>query len=397
LCIDIPVEFLLLSRGAHQLTCEVVIVSSDDRVLCGDMGLVAVQVSGDASKDAESSAAGSDATLPVAAGSSIELESIDIDSSWTFGGEESIRVQATFCPTNTSRQIAELAAGRVGELFSPYRVEISVEREDGYLLLQAFSDALGMGFKPVTRSVCVEGHSGFAEHSVVANFSKEEILGWSFGSDGQRGITKLRLFARVRALSLSGEVLASESKEFYVKPLSGGGRRVVEVGVSRPQIVDVVAFTYAQTSRVSCRSLVNMPHGRMLEEGVTLVGSLLLASGERKQIVSRRIAAQQSAAWVRQQMGLSQVPVECEYVLTPGESSPPQIEFSLVSAYNEVLQTVRHDVRVAGVLADVEGSGESSLETESEQASFSADTFGSHAASEPETRSGRGLFSWLRR
>ena len=121
---------------------------------------------------------------------------------WRFGAEEGVRVQATFCPKNASKQLADLAAGRVGELFSPYRVEVSIEREDGHLLLQAFSDSLGMSFKPVTRGVCVEGHSGFAEHSIVANFKREELLGWYFGNEPQRANSKIRLFARVRALAL---------------------------------------------------------------------------------------------------------------------------------------------------------------------------------------------------
>jgi hypothetical protein len=397
LCIDIPVEFLLLARGTHCLTCEVVIVSSDDRVLCGDMGLVTVHVSGDGANAADASQLSGENALPVASGSSIELESMDVDAAWLFGGEESIRIQATLCPTNTARQIAELAAGRVGELFSPYRIEIAIEREDGYLLLQAFSDPLGMGFKPVTRSVCVEGHSGFAEHSVVANFAKEEILGWSCGIDGQRAQSKLRLFARVRALSLSGDVLVSEGKEFFVKPLAGGGRRVVEVGLSRPHIVDVVAFTYAQTSRVSCRVLVNMPHGRILEEGVILSGALVMANGERQPIVKRRIGAQQSAAWVRQQMGLSQIPIECEHTVGTGESFPEEVEFTLLSAYDEVLQTVCHRVRVAGVLAAVDDNSDSAHEGEDIISSKAGDIFNAGAASEPQTAEHKGIFSWFRR
>jgi hypothetical protein len=138
LCIDIPVEFLLLQAGTHNLTCEVVIVSADDRVLCGDMGLVTVQVAGEASKNQslESTRDVRDASLPATLqpGHMIELESLEVDSSWQFSGEDCVRVQATFCPKDASRQIVELAAGRVGELFAPYRAEISLEREDGHVL-----------------------------------------------------------------------------------------------------------------------------------------------------------------------------------------------------------------------------------------------------------------------
>lgn len=401
LCIDIPLEFLLLEAGTHNLTCEVVIVSADDRVLCGDMGLVTVQVAGESAKqdNSESDREDRDAALSTAMqpGHMIELESLEVDSAWQFSGEECVRVQATFCPKDASRQIMELAAGRVGELFAPYRAEISLEREDGHVLLQAFSDSLGMGFKPVTRGVCIEGHSGFSEHSVVANFRKDEILGWSFGVENHRGISKLRLFARVRALSLNGEVFIDETKEFFVKPISDGGRQVVEVGIPVPRIVDIVAHTYVQTSRLSCRALLNVPAGRFLEEGMTIVATLVSDVSAKEQIFKRRIASSRTATWVRQQIGLTQLGIEFEHAVSSNPSSDLKIDISLLSPYDEVLHTLRQGVRVAGVLVDADAGANGASERDGSSLTEDLHSSSLHAADGVNDGAGRGLLSWLRR
>jgi hypothetical protein len=398
--IDIPVEFLLLSSGTHALTCEVVIVSADERILCGDMGMVSVHVAGDKGvrsghADDGIRAAGSLALAPAA--SVIELESIEIDPAWVFGGEEGVRVQATFSPKNSSKQLADLAAGRVGELFSPYRVEVSIEREDGHLLLQAFSDSLGMSFKPVTRGVCVEGHSGFAEHAIVANFKREELLGWYFGSEAQRANSKIRLFARVRALSLNGEVFLSESKEFFVRPLTGGGKHVVEVGTSSPRIVDIAANTYVQTARLSSRVLINIPHGRHLEEGITVAFTLLKNDGSRERVYKHRLVSHHSAAWVRQQMGLSQVPVEYEHNLDEGNAAGLRVECSLISAYNEVLHTVQQEVKAVGILADAEEASRTAQSDSVASVLASSDLLSVNEQDVEEKAPAKGIFSWFKR
>jgi hypothetical protein len=402
LCIDIPVEFLLLAAGAHNLTCEVVIVSSEDRVLCGDMGPLTVHVAQEAKKDsaADEVTALRDTSAPavVQPGHVIELESLEIDPTWQLAGEECVRVQATFCPKDASRQIMELAAGRVGELFAPYRAEISIEREDGHVLLQAFSDSFGMGFKPVTRGVCIEGHTGFTEHSVVANFRKDEVLGWSFGTQMHRGVAKLRLFARVRALSLVGEVFLDESKEFFVKPLVDGGRQVVEVRTPLPTIVDIVAHTYVQTPRLSCRTLVNVPAGRFLEEGLTIACRLLSDDGSSEYICKRRMSTSRTATWVRQQVGLTQLAVEFEHTLSASPAAGLTLEIALISAYDEVLHSVRQGIRVAGVLVETEGATKN-IEHDNNVVSRGDDT-PSGMQDEPhraDRSGGRGVLAWFRR
>lgn len=384
LCVDIPVEFLMLDPGCHNLTCEVVIVSSDDRVLCGDIGLVTAEVPGAQS----SSGADSDAQEREK-DAGIELRTLEIDPAWLFGGEESVKIEAIFAPTNASRHIADLASGRVGELFKPYRVEVSIEREDGHLLLQAFSDSLGMGFKPVTRGVCVEGASGFSTQAVVANFAKDEILGWSLGPDGSRGLSKVALVARVRALSLAGEEIVSQSREFFIKPPAASEPRVVDVGAIMPCVADATASLIPQTNRVACRAVVNVPRGRMLEQGLQVACALQAAGKKPVEVFRRRLGSSQRTAWARQQVGLSHT--ACEFECDAGGESAESLSLvvSLISAANEVIQTVRQPVRLASVLIDSHG-GEGAHEGAS-------DSDGSLDAQEAGGRKGgRGIFSWFK-
>lgn len=360
LCIDIPVEFLLLAAGTHEITCELVVVSADDRVLCGDMSRVVVHVPDRLSHTAAQRESGS-VSLKGSTGAgahgraSINLDGVEIDSAWQCGGDDCIRVQATFSPHSQAEQLADLAAGRVGELFAPYRVEISLEREDGHVLLQAYSDALGMSFKPVTRAVCVDPYTGHTSHTVVANFKREEVLGWSLGIDGGRLTAKARLFARVTAFSLTGDVLVSESKELFVKPLIEGTRQVVRVTQLGARIVDVTAWVNAQGERVTSRALINVPVGDTLDEGVRVQFVLCSPGGGRDVIATKDIPVQQGGVWTRQVTGLCQYAVDCECKLPDGSTGTGRfIEASIVARDGEVLHTVEQAVRAAGVLSEVD-------------------------------------------
>lgn len=354
LCVDIPVEFLLVEEGTKFLTCEVVVVSSDDRVLCGDMGVVDMMRLSQTSPASSSANArdgvGEGQTTPIASG--VEVESLEVDANWVFAGEEAIRVQATFCPKDASRRLAELASGRVGELFSPYRVELSLEREDGHVLLQAFSDPLGISFKPVTRGVCVEGHTGLSEHSVVANFNKAEVLAWSLTWSGERQPAKLKLFVRVSVRDLSGNELATESKEFYVKPTLSNQRKVLPFGAPLPQVIDLVAHTFVQAPKVSCRALVNLPHGRFLNEGYLLNATLVDSTGAKLDTLQRKVAAHRLSGWTKQQIGLSQMAVEWEHVIPAVSTSQLSIALTIQSHQGELFQTVTQAVKSSGVLSE---------------------------------------------
>jgi hypothetical protein len=354
LCVDIPVEFLLVEDGTKFLTCEVVVVSSDDRVLCGDMGVVDMMrlsqtsAAASTSSDRDNVREGQMASIS----SGVEVESLEVDANWVFAGEEVIRVQATFCPKDASRRLAELASGRVGELFSPYRVELSLEREDGHVLLQAFSDPLGISFKPVTRGVCVEGHTGLSEHSVVANFNKGEVLAWSLVWSGERQPAKFKLFVRVSVRDLSGNELATESREFYVKPNVSNQRKVLPFGAPLPQVIDLVAHTFVQAPKVSCRALVNLPHGRFLNEGFLLDAALVDATGRKLDTLQRKVAAHRLSGWTKQQIGLSQMAVEWEHAILSASSSQLSIVLKIQSHQGEILQTVSQPVKSSGLLSE---------------------------------------------
>lgn len=360
LSIDIPVEFLLLNPGSHEITCELVVVSADDRVLCGDMSRVVVHVPNRETRPAVSGETNSSERRITAVqrpdgGVAIDLDSFEIDPAWQFGADDCIRVQTRFVPRNQSKQLADLAAGRVGELFSPYRVEISLEREDGHVLLQAYSDSLGMSFKPVTRAVCVDPYSGHVDNAVVANFNREEVLGWSLGLDGGRVGAKLRLFARVTAFSLAGEVLVSESKECFVKPPSEGGKQVVQVHEPAPTLVDAVAYANAQGERLTSRVLVNLPAGEREDDGVRVQFVLCSPGGRREAIATKELQLQHRGVWTRQVAGLCQYAVECEYQLRDFSAGEGYfVEASLLNRGNEVLHTIQQPVRVAGVLSEVD-------------------------------------------
>jgi hypothetical protein len=379
LCVDIPVEFLLLEPGTHSLTCEVVVVSSDDRILCGDIGLVTVQVPGRIAAAADEGERAKDV--------GIELRTLEVDPAWVFAGEESVRVEAVFAPTNTSRHIADLASGRVGELFKPYRVEISIEREDGHLLLQAFSDPLGMGFKPVTRGVCVESSSGFSSHAIAANFGKDEILGWSLSPDGGRGLQKVALVARVRVLSLTGEELVAQSRDFFIKPPSGNEPKVVDVGAPMPCVTDAVASLIPQTSRIACSVAVNIPRGRALEQGLQLSCALHAAGKKPVEVFRRNLGSAQRAAWARQQVGLGHTLCEFECDAASESADALTLTVSLLSASGEPISSVRQPVRLASVLLG-SGSSPDGMGADSE--------VHDQAASEAQRSSRRSIFSWFK-
>ena len=237
----------------------------------------------------------------------------------------------------------------------PYRVMISLETEDGQLLVSAFSDSLGLGFKPVVRSVCVEGHAGFREHCVVSNFSREEVLSWSFPSEGARAAGKIRLFARVRALTLSGQVFLEESKEFFVRSgASSGGLDNVRSNGRVPQIVDTVAYRFTESSKVVCRTLVNVACNPALHQACQ-IEAMLEAPGEQPKHLGKYgvpLPSSTIVAW--QGLELVQVPLEFEAAIPGlGFSTPYTIKLTLLSRSGAVLETIHQPLGEGGVLSGV--------------------------------------------
>lgn len=359
LAIDIPVEFLQLAPGSHELMCELVIASSDERILCGDMGRVTVRVP---ERDMRVASAGDNASSHDSTRDRavVELKSIEVDPQAWFNGDDSIRVQATVVPSNSGQQLVDVASGRLGELCSPYRVEVSLEREDGHVLLQAFSDSLGMSFKPVTRAVCIEGYSGLAEQTIVTHFPKSEVLGWSVGLEGARVGTKLRLFARVAVCTPEGRAHVCEQREFFLRPLVTGGRKVVQIQAATPCVVDVVSQRYGKSSILSTQILLNIPAGDIFHDGITVQASLVATDGKRFELGKREIRPLHEAVWTRQQVGLSQYMLEFESPLNEAENiDSVQVEVVLCGARGDRLQCVRQPLVTQSLLRD---SGEMSVD-----------------------------------
>lgn len=410
LCIDIPVEFLQLEAGRqHDIICELVIVSGDERVLCGDMSRLSVYVPERGANSSLSSSSTGEVGVrsSVAKIGGVKLDSLDIEPNWDFGGDESIRVGVELSPQSDQRQLMDLAAGRVGELLSPYRVEVSLEKEDGHTLLQAYSDRLGMSFKPVTRSVCIDPYVGQLKHSVVANFKKGEILGWSYGGTGglgvevgARGGAKLRVFARVNVFSLSGELILSESRDLFVKALADSGREIVRIKETPATVVDVVAFLNAQGERLSVRAVINTPAAGRGDEGIMVKFGLISKGGALEGIFSRALSPEERGVWTREVAGLCQYVVDCDYAIPQAARGERLIdsfvEVVLASRGDEPLHRVVQGVKVSGVLSEVD---ENAADFDSEVDSGSVDRGGIFSAGQQgevsESGAGKGFLKRL--
>jgi hypothetical protein len=143
-----------------------------------------------------------------------------------------------------------------------------------------------------------------------------------------------------------------------------------------------------------------MPHGRFLDEGITIVGTLVTAGGQRREVLNRRVASQRSALWIRQQVGLSQLSVECDGILETKLDLPGFVEFKLLSAYDETLQTVRHPVQVSGVLVDAAQDSSHHVEGDHRESARESSVMQAEVPGEGEIvgshRKG-GIFGWFGR
>jgi hypothetical protein len=143
--------------------------------------------------------------------------------------------------------------------------------------------------------------------------------------------------------------------------------------------------------------LINIPHGRHLEEGITVVASLVRPDGGSERIFKHRLASHHSAAWVRQQMGLSQVPIEFEHTLADMNAIGLRVEFSLVSAYNEQLHTAQQDVKAVGILADAEEASRHAHVDSVASVLASSDLLSANEEDVEVKAPSRGILSWFKR
>jgi hypothetical protein len=96
-------------------------------------------------------------------------------------------------------------------------------------------------------------------------------------------------------------------------------------------------------------------------------------------------------------MGLSQIPVEFEYTLADPGAEDLRIECSLLSAYNEVLHTVRQEVRSVGILADAEEVSRHAHVDDVASVLPSSDLLSESEHLVEGKTPAKGLFSWFRR
>lgn len=385
LVFDVPVDYLYLEPGRRSLMCEVVVLSADDRILCGDLAAVDVVAPTPLRKDLPGSSLVSLSTIgPVSNVPQIELESLEVNPAYRFTGDDSVRVQATFCPRGAgSGDLPNVPA----EFSVPYRVIISLEQNDGSPYLQGFSDELGVTYRPVTRSVCVEGSGSERESSVVCNFAHREVRWTNTKADLRQVPGKIQVFVRVRALTLDGQIFIDEAKEIFIKPEQGSDAlKDVQFGEIRPGIVDAVAATYLQSKRFSARILLNLPARVAAREGVTVAAYLPTgAKSERVEIFRSVIAPRHLGMWSRAGLELVQVPVEFEGRLDKGA---PILFFEVIGEFSEVIERLQQQIQVS------EGS------VTSEAVSGSVPD-GSEESSRPkgeglsEAKPARSFFAWL--
>jgi hypothetical protein len=96
-------------------------------------------------------------------------------------------------------------------------------------------------------------------------------------------------------------------------------------------------------------------------------------------------------------MGLSQVPVEFEHSLVDTSARDIQVEFCLVSAFGDVLHTLRQEVRSVGILADAQENA-AHVEADTIASVLSAsDLLEENNKRIEEKGSSKGLFSWFKR
>jgi hypothetical protein len=117
-------------------------------------------------------------------------------------------------------------------------------------------------------------------------------------------------------------------------------------------VIDLVAHTFVQAPKVSCRALVNLPHGRFLSEGFLLEATLVDASGAKLDTLQRKVAAHRLSGWTKQQIGLSQMAVEWEHTIPNASASQLSIMLKIQSHQGEVLQTLSQPVKSSGVLSE---------------------------------------------
>lgn len=338
LSFNIPVEFLLLPSGDHLLTCEVVAMTLDDQILCGDLSQVKVSVPV-SEQEINSSTRVFDGP--------IEVESVDVEPNWKLAEHDVIRIQATLAPRISRDEVALLAVNQMREGATACRVVVSLEREDGATLVEAYSDALGVGVRPVSRAVICDGQSGLAEQIVVCNLLRESVLNLAATSDLRRQ-GKIALKARVRVSSLEGKFLAEETREFFVR-LTNTLQPSLPQYLSDPHshVVDVTTNWHDQPIGLSCRVTCNVSAVRLLERGLMLEVSAGRGPVKGDMLGRYRLPIPGRAFKGLAPSGLVQVALEFDLGQSAVSRLVDNLSISIVSSNGMVLDTVHHPIASA--------------------------------------------------
>jgi hypothetical protein len=409
LAFEVPIEFLHLNPGGHELLCEVVVLSADDRVLCGDIAAVTVSVPSPTvnvpsplrdSRGGELLPANQDSTPRFGISApKVRIDEIEVQPQASFGESESVRVEVRFaCDDDEAGD--ESARYDLSDAANPYRVILSLEHAGG-MVLQSFTDELGLTYRPTSRSVCLEGHVGQRNQSVACNFAHDEIVWGGSARGDQRSLPmKHALIVRVRAVTLDGEVFLEETKEFFVKPeVRNREERALQSGDLRPTIVDVHAVTFLQSSKFSARVYVNVPCQVVTRESVTFAAHLVGVEGSGVKPTAikpfrQKLSPRHLLVWGRAGLDLVHFPIQVEGdigTLDAGDRAPV-LRCELISEFGEVLQRADQVVTVQRAPAAA-AHGQSSREPSRPVSAVRE----SEPQSSPSDRRGKGLLSWLQR
>jgi len=96
-------------------------------------------------------------------------------------------------------------------------------------------------------------------------------------------------------------------------------------------------------------------------------------------------------------MGLSQVPVEFEHTLTDAAPQVLRVEFALSNSFNEVIHTVRQDVRSVGILADAEQVANQNNSDSIASVLSVSELLNENERSIEERAPVKGILSWFKR
>jgi hypothetical protein len=135
---------------------------------------------------------------------------------------------------------------------------------------------------------------------------------------------------------------------------------------------------------LSIRALVNVPANDGFEDSLSLVFALSGADEEERVLGEKRLPLHHDGLWTRQQMGMTQIPIEFDTVVATEERSESSaVRVSLISSVAGELEIVQQSIKATGVLTEADGIESTEGSIFADEAEESQKTFG--ALSESKT------------